>query len=95
MFNYNKLKLCKKYINHFVPLINYYTFAIYIIAKQLIDELISKKAKGDKFQESNVKIKLILKGIIPDEITESTPDTEEMIKNIFKIAQQFNIELTK
>lgn len=64
-------------------------------AKQLIDELISKKAKGDKFQESNVKIKLILKGIIPDEITESTPDTEEMIKNIFKIAQQFNIELTK
>ncbi len=64
-------------------------------AKQLIDELIAKKANGDKLQESNVKIKLILKGIIPDKITSTTADTDEMIEKIQQVAQQFNIVLTK
>ena len=30
-------------------------------AKQMIDELIEKKAQGDKFQISNVKMKLMFK----------------------------------
>ncbi|PID90925.1 MAG: hypothetical protein CSA97_00415 [Bacteroidetes bacterium] len=64
-------------------------------AKQLIDELIAKKANGDKLQESNIKVKLILKGIIPDKITSSTPDTDEMIAKIHEVAQQFNIVLSK
>ncbi len=63
-------------------------------AKKLIDELIIKKANGDKFQESNIKIKLILKGVMPDKITDATPDTDEMIANILQVAKQFNIELT-
>ncbi len=62
--------------------------------KRLIDELIEKKANGDQFQESNIRIKLMLKGIMPHKITEDTPDTEEMIENIFLVAKQFNIELT-
>ncbi len=63
-------------------------------AKKLIDELITKKANGDKFQESNVRIKLILKGVMPDKITADTPDTDEIIETIFQVAKQFNVELT-
>ncbi len=63
-------------------------------SKRLIDELISKKANGDKFQENIIKIKLVLKGVFPDSITENTIDTEEMIEKIFQAAKQFNIELT-
>jgi hypothetical protein len=63
--------------------------------KQLIDELIQKKAAGDRFQESNVKMKLIFKGIIPEKITDDSIDDEEIISKIFEVASQFNVELTK
>ena len=63
-------------------------------AKQMIDELIEKKAQGNEFQMYNVKMKLILKGIIPDKITEETPDTEDLISKIEEVADQFNISLT-
>ena len=43
----------------------------------MIDELIEKKAQGNSFQINNIKMKLMFKGIIPDDITNHTPDTEE------------------
>ncbi len=61
--------------------------------KALIEELIDKKAKGDTFQVSNVKIKLLLKGIMPDSITDDTPDSDEIINKIFEVAKDFNITL--
>ena len=64
-------------------------------AKLLIDELIEKKAQGDAFQVSNVKMKLLFKGIIPDNITDNTPDDDELIAKIFEVAKNFNITLTK
>lgn len=64
-------------------------------AKKLIDELIEKKANGNAFQESNIKMKLIFKGIIPDKITEDTVDTEEILSKIYDVAENFNITLTK
>ncbi|SMO44574.1 hypothetical protein SAMN06265379_101864 [Saccharicrinis carchari] len=63
-------------------------------AKLLIDELVRKKAQGDAFQERNVRIKLILKGIMPDKITADTPDTDEMIAKIYEVAENFNIQLS-
>ena len=56
-------------------------------AKKMIDELIEKKAQGDKFQISNIKMKLMFKGIMPDNITDETPDTEEMIMKIREVAK--------
>ncbi len=64
-------------------------------AKQLIDELIEKKAKGNNFQVNNIKMKLMFKGIMPDKITDDTVDNEEIISKIFEVAKQFNVELTK
>ncbi|MFW5944883.1 MAG: hypothetical protein ACOCTU_06445 [Bacteroidota bacterium] len=63
-------------------------------AKKMIDELIEKKAQGNKFQVNNIKMKLMFKGIIPDEITEDTPDTEELISKIEGVAEQFEVSLT-
>ena len=63
--------------------------------KQLIDELIQKKAGGNRFQESNVKMKLMFKGIMPDKITDETPEDDEIISKIFEVADQFNVVLTK
>jgi len=64
-------------------------------AKQLIDELIEKKAQGNAFQVSNIKMKLMFKGIMPDKITDQTPDTNEILSKIYEVAKDFNITLTK
>ena len=63
-------------------------------AKQMIDELIEKKAQGNNFQINNIKMKLMFKGIMPDDITEQTPDTKELISKIEGVAEQFDINLT-
>ena len=63
-------------------------------AKKMIEELIEKKAQGNKFQISNVKMKLMFKGIMPDSITDATPDTEEILSKIREVAEQFNIKLS-
>jgi len=63
-------------------------------AKKMIDELIEKKAQGNSFQINNIKMKLMFKGIMPDEITDETTDTEELISKIESVADQFNISLT-
>ncbi len=62
--------------------------------KNLITELIEKKASGNSFQETNIKMKLMFKGIIPDNITEETPDSDELISKIFEVANDFSVTLT-
>ncbi len=63
-------------------------------AKKMIDELIEKKAQSNSFQVNNIKMKLMFKGIIPDDITDDTPDTEELISKIEGVAEQFEVNLT-
>ena len=63
-------------------------------AKKMIDELIEKKAQGNSFQINNIKMKLMFKGIIPDDITDDTSDTEELISKIEGVAEQFEVSLT-
>lgn len=61
--------------------------------KRLIDELIAKKANGNAFQVSNIKMKLLFKGIMPDKITDDTPDEDEVIAKIYEVAKDFNVTL--
>lgn len=63
--------------------------------KDLIDELIKKKANGNSFQEHNIKMKLMFKGIYPDNITHDTPDSDDVISKIHEIAGNFNVNLTR
>lgn len=62
--------------------------------KKMIDELIEKKAQGNSFQITNIKMKLMFKGIMPDNITDDTPDDGELISKIEEVAEQFDIQLT-
>jgi len=64
-------------------------------AKILIDELIEKKAKGNAFQIYNVRMKLMLKGIMVDKITESSNEPFDVVAKIYEVAKDFNIELRK
>jgi hypothetical protein len=64
-------------------------------AKILIDELIEKKAKGNAFQIYNVRMKLMLKGIMVDKITESSNEPFDVVVKIYEVAKDFNIELRK
>ncbi len=63
-------------------------------AKKMIDELIAKKSNGNKYLEHKIKIALVLKGVMVDHITASTPDEKEIIETILKVAKEFNIKLT-
>ncbi len=63
--------------------------------KELIDRIVYEKAKGDSFQELNVKFKLMLKGIPVKIIDASTPDDPEILDKIFSAAKDFNIQLTQ
>lgn len=61
--------------------------------KQLIEKLIWERAKGDPFMESSTRIKLIMKGIDPLKIKDSTPDDPEVIKKIHEVAEACNLKL--
>lgn len=63
-------------------------------ARKLIDELIEKKAQGNEFQVTNVKMKLLFKGVNSEKITDKTEDSDELIKKIQEVAQDFNVVLT-
>lgn len=63
-------------------------------AYNLINELIEKKAQGNNFQVTNIKMKLMFKGVVPDKITQDTPDSKELITKILDVAKDFNITLT-
>lgn len=62
--------------------------------KQLIDELIEKKAKGNTFQTLNVQMKLMLKGIQYQKITAESDDDKDIIELIYEVAKDFNVELS-
>lgn len=61
--------------------------------KELIDRIVSEKAKGNSFQESNIKFKLMLKGIPLKAIDASTPEDPDILDRIFSAAKDFNIQL--
>ncbi len=61
--------------------------------KNLIDQIIKEKALGDSFQELNIQMKLMLKGIPVKTIDETTPNDPEMLQLIYAAARDFNVQL--
>ncbi|MEM8967286.1 MAG: hypothetical protein AAGE93_12770 [Bacteroidota bacterium] len=61
--------------------------------KNLIDQIIKEKALGDSFQELNIQMKLMLKGIPVKTIDETTPNDPEMLQLIYAAAHDFNVQL--
>ena len=62
-------------------------------AKRMIDKLIAEKSKGDKYIESTISVKLILKGIMVNKITSSTPDDPSIIAKIREAGKEYGIML--
>lgn len=61
--------------------------------KKLIDTIIKEKAMGNTFQELNIQMKLVLKGIDIRKITEETEDDPELLEKIYQVANDFNVNL--
>ncbi|MCL2500142.1 MAG: hypothetical protein FWE90_07365 [Defluviitaleaceae bacterium] len=62
-------------------------------AKRIIDALIDQKAQGDKTIEKNLRVKLILGGIMVDKLTESTPDNPALINKIRNVAIGYGVNI--
>ncbi len=61
----------------------------------MIDELIEKKAQGNNFQMMNIKMKLMLKGVMVERITDETPNDNEVMNLIQEVARDFQVVLSK
>ncbi|MDO1451533.1 hypothetical protein Q0590_34995 [Rhodocytophaga aerolata] len=61
--------------------------------KRLIDELVRLKAQGNTFQELNIQMKLMFKGIDVKNISEQTLDDPSTIAKIYEVAQAFGVKL--
>lgn len=61
--------------------------------KELIDQLIILRTKGDKGLVAPLKIKLIMKGIDPDLFDASSPDNPTMVKKVITIASEMGYEI--
>jgi hypothetical protein len=62
-------------------------------ARKMIDTIITEKAQGDKTIEKNVRVKLILGGIMIDKLSESTPDDPALIDRIKYVASGYGVNL--
>lgn len=63
--------------------------------KDLIDHIVHVKSKGNSFQQLNIQMKLMLKGIPVKNIDEHTPDDPAMLTMIYNAAKDLNVQLPK
>jgi hypothetical protein len=64
---------------------------------KLVRFIISEKAGGNSFQEMNISMKLMLKGIPAKKIMEGTdyPEDPKLLEKIYQAAKELNIVLPK
>jgi len=61
-------------------------------AKKLVDLLISEKAKGNKDIENFIRVKLSMKGISVNKVTEDTDDDPATITKIKAVLTEFGVK---
>lgn len=62
-------------------------------AKQILDAIIHKRARGISSIAKTIKIKMALKGINPDRLTENTPDDPVLLNKLKQLAQSYGIDI--
>jgi len=62
--------------------------------KELIDEILQKKAKGNDFLISITKAKMALKGIDPDKFTNTSEDDSLTIEKLKTMAKEMNLTIS-
>jgi len=61
-------------------------------AKKLIDLLVSEKAKGNRDIENFIRVKLSMKGIPVNTLTESSADDLVVINKIKDVLKEFGVQ---
>lgn len=61
--------------------------------KRMIDTIIDKRSKGSDIIAGTIKIKLIFKGINPDNFTYKSPDNPDIINKLQAIAEELELYL--
>ena len=66
------------------------------ISKQILNFIIKEKAKGNTFQELNIQMRIMLKGInVKGILEEQIPDNSNQIEKLNEIAKEFEVDLEK
>jgi hypothetical protein len=61
-------------------------------AKKLVDLLISEKSKGNRDIENFIRVKLSMKGIPVNKLTETTDDDPVVIDKIKGVLKEFGVQ---
>lgn len=61
--------------------------------KQMIDQIIAKRANGNAAIEKVTKTKLVLKGVNPDNFNASSADDPAIIAKVRQIATELGVDL--
>jgi len=65
-------------------------------AKQILNFIIKEKARGNTFQELNIQMKIMLKGInVKGLLEDKIPDNETLIEKLKEISKEFDVDLHK
>ena len=65
-------------------------------AKQILNFIIKEKARGNTFQELNIQMKIMLKGVnVKGILEEMIPDNQTLIDKLKVIAEEFDVDLQK
>jgi len=65
-------------------------------AQQILKFIIKEKAQGNSFQELNIQMRIMMKGLNIKGILEGrAPDTPALFAQLDEIAKEFEVDLTK
>jgi len=65
-------------------------------SKQILNFIIKEKAKGNTFQELNIQMRIMLKGVnVKGILEEQIPDNSNQIEKLNEIAKEFEVDLEK
>ena len=63
-------------------------------AKQILNFIIKEKARGNTFQELNIQMKIMLKGVnVKGILEDKIPDTQPLIEKLKEISKDFDVDL--
>jgi hypothetical protein len=65
-------------------------------AKQILNFIIKEKAQGNTFQELNIQMRIMMKGVnVKGILEEKEPDNPAISEKLKEIAKEFDVDLEK
>ena len=61
--------------------------------KKVIDQIIKRRSKGNITLERTTRIKIILKGIVPEKFSENSPDDPKVLAKLKDIGRELGLDL--